>query len=151
MQIENEYGRLSFDYKTDLNDEEGSDYLPACYKDAVVELKMVEAYKRGGGHHLMKAFLNHTKVKAAKLIFLDCSPLFSDSPEKIVMKKLHDFYGKYGFIGRSDDGYSRMWRIQWLPENERSIFTLGYNNQNDLHPVIRVALNKKWTGAPCPF
>jgi len=52
------------------------------------------------------------------------------------MQTLHDFYAQFGFIGKSSNGYSRMWRVQAIPESIDNIFELGFEQDNDLHSVL---------------
>ena len=136
MRLENESGYIEYDFKTDLNEEEGERYLPAFYQGSVIELKMIEASQKGGGRHLMTAFFELATIRKAKLVFLDCCPLFMDGQETEIMQRLHDFYTNFGFTGRSGNGYSRLWRIQVLPDSLDACFTNGYDKENDLHPVL---------------
>lgn len=137
MIIANENGRVEFDYKSDLNDEEGDEaYLPSFFDGSVIELKMIEAARKGGGQKLMEAFLASPEVAQAKLIFLDCSPLFQTGDEAQTMQKLHDFYARFGFVGKSTNGYSRMWRIQALPATAKECFSQGFDGDNDFHAVL---------------
>jgi len=76
MKISTEYGVVEFGVKNDLNEEEGAAYLPGYYQNCVVELSFIKSNGNMGGHQLMKAFLNHEIVQSAKLVFLDCSPLY---------------------------------------------------------------------------
>lgn len=142
MFIENEHGRIDFNYKDDLNDEEGECYLPDFYQDAVMEMCMIKASQKGGGHRLMQEFLSHEVVRKAKLIFLDCSPFFQEGEEAQVMQRLHDFYKRYGFVGKCNDGYSRLWRVQELPKTMDDCFSKGYDGKNDLHPILLASLEQ---------
>jgi hypothetical protein len=141
--IKNNFGYIDYDYKADLNEEEDDEsYLPDFYRGCVIELKMIESFEKGGGHKLMEQFLSLPEVKAEKVIFLDCCPLFQEKDEGLVMQSLHDFYGKYGFLSKSDDGYSRQWLFLKLPASEEACFVSGYVGDNDLHPVLMNALSK---------
>lgn len=141
MEIQNEHGSIKFDYKTDLNQEEGSDrYLPRFYEGRVIELKFIEAAYRGGGKHLMKAFLEHPMVKQAGLVFLDICPHFLDVEENQAMQKLHTFYARFGFQSKHSSIFARMWRVQDKPSDVSALFALGYCPENDLHCVLESSL-----------
>lgn len=99
-------------------------------------MQYIESSQKGGGHKLMQQFLALPEVQAAKLIFLDCSPLYQNDKEPIVMQRLHDFYAQYGFISKSNDGYSRLWLFQELPACFNNCFSNGYDEENDLHSVL---------------
>lgn len=138
MKISNEFGVVEFDWKLDLNDEEGAEYLPPYYDTKVLELKMIRSAGRGCGFHLMSLFLQDAKRIGARLIFLDCSPLYIDLPEVEAMKMLHKFYSEFGFTSKTHNGYSRMWLVLSKPEDTSQLFERGYRNDNDLHPVLKL-------------
>lgn len=136
MKITTSDGYIEFDNKHDLNAEEGDDYLPKYYQGRVMELCMIKSRVKGGGHRLMQTFLNHAQTKSAKVIFLDCSPLYMEGNEMLIMARLHDFYAQYGFVGKTNNGYSRMWRFQALPISMKDGVDFNYNKDNDFHPVL---------------
>lgn len=138
MLIKKTHGYIQFNWKHDLNAEEGDHYLPSFYDGKVIELAFIRGFDKGEGHKLMRAFLMQREVQAAKAIFLDCSPLHQRGSEAEIMQRLHDFYAHYGFTGKTTDGYSRMWLfLEFPPEQQR--FPFGYDAGNDLHPVLLAA------------
>lgn len=114
--INNSNGKLHANWKTDLQDEEGEDYLPDGYDySKVLELGLVAAKDpgKGQGDELMKEFLNSSVAKKAELIFLDPHPgfgKFKQLPEKEAFDKLYRFYKKFGFESIRIGG--RMWKVQ---------------------------------------
>lgn len=137
MHLENAAGRITFDYKYDLNLEESELYLPSFYEDSVIELKMVESFQKNGGKAIMQSFLDLPVVRDTKALFLDCCPLFLEGCESTIMKRLHDFYANFGFISITTCGYRRMWRIQQLPSTFAECFESGFEEANDLHPILK--------------
>lgn len=140
MEIENHLGCVEFYCQYDLNKEKNNEnYMPGFYQDSVIELRQIKAHQKGSEHTLMQAFLNHELVKSAKAIFLDCSPLYLDGEEVEIMQRSHDFYAKYGFVGILSNGYSRMWRIQSIPEPKYLIDFLNFNYDcnNDFYSVLK--------------
>lgn len=144
MIIKNNYGRVHFGLKHDLNAEESSDrYISDFYSGSVVELSMIESATPGGGSHLMRQFLKSELAQSAKLIFLDCCPLFMDKDEQIALQFLHDFYKKFGFVSTSNDGNRRMWLIKSLPLTLDQCFGGEIDESNDLHILLRNAFEKR--------
>ena len=133
MKHSSSHGVVEFDWKHDLNQEEGVGYLPALFNGVVMELKVINASRNGYGHRLMSEFLDLDVVRTAKAVFLDCSPLFMTGNEISIMKGLHDFYAAHGFVGKTNNGYSRMWRIQ---DSTNILNDLQIDRSNDLHPVL---------------
>ena len=132
IKIENNNGIVFFGFNDELNDEEGEHYIPEFYKGSVLELKFIQKSYGGNARQLMLAFLNHSAVIDAELIFLDCSPNYMVGNEVEIMQRLHDFYASFGFAGKHDNGYSRMWKVQVpMGWNEH------YNEDNDCHVVLR--------------
>lgn len=141
VRIETVDGVIEFAPKHDLNAEESDPgYLPRFYDGRVLELRFLESRRPGGGRRMLEAFLTLPEATGARAIFLDCSPLFMDGKEVDVMQRLHDLYHSYGFQGKTATGYSRMWRFNAVPECVRTCFESGYNPDNDLHSVLRSAI-----------
>lgn len=143
MKIENDFGTIEFDFKYDLNAEEGDDYIPSFYDGGVVELKMITAARKGVGHKLMLGMLTSDMVKSSKLVFLDCSPYFLDGKESDILQYLHDFYHGFGFRGKTSDGNSRLWLIREIPESDDQCFSGGFNPSNDLHCLLRSSIQSR--------
>ena len=77
-QVSDQRGSIHADWKKDLAEEEGDDYLPAGYSyRKVLELSYIEANTIGKGHgaELMREFLASPAAHKAELIFLDPNPL----------------------------------------------------------------------------
>lgn len=144
VRIETVDGVIEFAPKHDLNAEESDPaYLPRFYDGHVVELRFLESRRPGGGRRMLEAFLTSPEATGARAIFLDCSPLFMDGKEVEVMQRLHDLYHRYGFKGKTATGYSRMWRFNVVPESVLSCFESGFNAENDLHSLLRLAIEKR--------
>lgn len=115
--ITTERGFVHYDWNTELEGEEGPDYLPNGFLfDKVLELKDIEVDEPGKGHGeaLMKDFLNTPEAKEAHLIFLDPVPgmgknFASGKSEEEQVQMLKKFYAKFGF--RSRPGSNRMWLV----------------------------------------
>lgn len=117
FKINNQYGKLLANWKSDLEDEEHKGYIPKGYSKTVLELSIVKAKElgKGYGEKLMNEFLNSSIAKSAELIFLDPNPnigLFDKSgiSEIDQIEKLKRFYSKFGF--RNNPKSNRMWRVQ---------------------------------------
>jgi hypothetical protein len=123
--INNKYGSLEYNWKSDLEDEEYPGYIPDGYSKTVLELSYLIASElnKGYGSKLMNTFLNSPQAKKAELIFLDPNPdegLFENSgiPEREQINRLIRFYGKFGF--RHAPGSTRMWLVRrgTIPDNK---------------------------------
>ncbi len=123
--IKNKYGRIEYNWKSNLEDEEGDGYIPKGYSKKVLELAYLEASELGVGYgaKLMHQFLALPEAQKAELIFCDPNPgegLFKDSKDSYTeqLAKLIRFYQKFGF--RHAPKSSRMWLVQKgsIPTNE---------------------------------
>jgi hypothetical protein len=115
--IKNAHGKLTANWKSDLEDEEDEGYIPDGYSKKVLELSYIEAKQlgQGDGEALMKEFLASPIAKSAELIFLDPNPsmgLFAKSKDSETeqVKKLQRFYAKFGF--KKNPRSDRMWLVQ---------------------------------------
>lgn len=122
-QIKDETGYIKWNWKSDLADEEGPEYLPSGYSQKVLELSIIETKEQGKGHgeQLMKKFLASADAKKAELIFLDPNPHeganWGTSNEEETIARLQKFYRRFGF--RNRPGHARMWLVQkgQIPDN----------------------------------
>lgn len=123
--IKTEDGEVVFNWKTDLEDEEGPDYLPDGYSKKVLELSGIFAKEpgKGQGERLMKQFLSSPEAKKAELIFLDRVPNLgkneqSEKSEDDQVDDLGRFYARFGFRSRTPRT-GRMWLVQRgeIPDN----------------------------------
>lgn len=117
--VDNEDGSLTWDWKTDLEDEEGKGYIPKGYSKKVLELGGIFANEpgKGQGDRLMKLFLSSPEAKAAELIFLDPVPgiganFGSNKTEEQQVAALVKFYKRYGFRYNPKSAVKRMWLVQ---------------------------------------
>lgn len=125
--IQTEDGSVDYNWKSDLEDEEGPGYLPKGYSKKVLELSGIYANDpgKGQGDRLMKLFLATPEARKAELIFLDPSPITganwnSKEPEDVILAKLVKFYARYGFRHNPKSATQRMWLVRKgeIPDNE---------------------------------
>jgi GNAT superfamily N-acetyltransferase len=125
--IKDETGYISWNWKTDLPEEEDDpNYIPKGYKN-VLELGMLSVDEPGQGHGevLMKKFLETPDAKKASLIFLDPNPgegvnWNSKMSEKEQVDRLIKFYKRFGFRHNPKSATRRMWLVQKgsIPDDE---------------------------------
>lgn len=147
FQIQAAHGQLTYKHLVASELGDPDDYLPNCLQDSIVELSMIESNRAGTATELLNAFLELEDVRTAKLIYLDCCPLFimtdselerSDTKaEARVLQRLHNLYARFGFQSISADGYRRMWRIQDKGIGAE-VFNAAYpyDEDNDIHPLL---------------
>lgn len=112
-----ENGSLVYGWKSvsELNDEEGSRYIPVRYTK-VLELGGIYANEpgKGQGDVLMKQFLASKEAQEAELIFLDPVPgvgkNFKNGSEIDQVRSLIRFYTRYGF--KHNPKSNRMWLVK---------------------------------------
>ena len=113
-QVSDQRGSIYADWKKDLAEEEGDDYLPAGYSyRKVLELSYIEANTIGKGHgaELMREFLASPAAHKAELIFLDPNPYMgafrnSRVPGSDQIARLQKFYRQFGFRNNPPVGQS---------------------------------------------
>lgn len=147
FQIQTTHGQLTYTHLVASELGEPDDYLPDCLQSGIVELTMIESSKSGTAKQLLNIFLEREDVKAAKLIYLDCCPLFCMSDEELkrrdskaegrVMQRLYNLYAQFGFVSIRSDGYKRMWRLQDQSIGS-NMFTEAYpyDEESDIHPLL---------------
>ena len=116
--IETDDGYIEWNWKRDLADEEGDDYLPAGYNyNKVLELAMISVKNAGVGvgAELMKRFMASADFKKAELVFGDPSVgeginFDSSLSDEEQLERIKRFMAKFGF--RNNSSANRAWLVR---------------------------------------